>query len=71
VRHSANTNKPPISPDGVRTEARQRDVFAQAKRPDIKKMSPGEPVHRLGVQWAKDEFDCSRWRAIVNMALLP
>lgn len=30
VRHSANTNKPPISPDGVRTEPRQRDVFVQA-----------------------------------------
>jgi hypothetical protein len=60
-----------MSPDGVRTEARQRDVFAQAKRPDVKKMSLGEPVHRPGVQWAEDEFDCSRWRAIVNMALLP
>jgi len=54
----------------VRTEARQRDVFALAKHPDVKKMSPAEPVHRPGVQWAKEEFDCSRWRAIVNMALL-
>jgi hypothetical protein len=55
----------------VRTEARQRDVFAQAKRPDVEKMSPAELVYRPGVQWAKDEFDRSRWRAIVNMALLP
>jgi len=64
-------NKPPISPDGVHTDARQRDAFAQATRPDFKKMSPEKPVRRPDVQWAKDELDCSRWRAIVNMALLP
>jgi hypothetical protein len=45
-------------------------MFSRRQSPDIKKMSPGEPVHRPGVQWAKGEFDCSRWRAIVNMALL-
>jgi hypothetical protein len=34
-------------------------------------MSPEKPVRRPDVQWVKDELDCSRWRAIVNMALLP
>jgi hypothetical protein len=58
----------------VRPRDRFDSWYATARKyviDHVKKMSPGEPVHRPGVQWAKDEFDCSRWRAIVNMALLP